>query len=609
MSQVLSNPFARGGAKKTAHNTNSKPQTDASRENAKKQLLNALEPRTDNQIEDLKYSSQDLSLKIEELIYNESEGSSENNEDTKDKRGKAKNPNKARAYRDKIRKIEIRLKGTRNKHIRDMLKKGELDVNEFCSLDEKTLNDDNYFKKKSDKEEDNSNTNIKTNNALKGGNKPKINKPPSLGKFPIPKFQPPSQFQKKTEEENINENKEDKKEENVNQNINENNNQIINEHKSENIIENNFGNSIENNQETSENKIENTNNDIQLGSAIEETQIASEKNPLEKPKENNEIVMNNLPDNDSDLFKENKEEKENPSVKQTQPPQRQSNNLFSNNTHPVSPSKIKPPTRPPFNKGVFKPTNINKPKLPNSPMKKGNESIPKEKEEIKPIEQKEEIPSNIGIEEPSPIETVKKEEIIQPKEENKKPSKVPQINLNQKEEEINKPLIKEEPPKEKKELSKLELLKLKLESKKKQPKTARGKKPQMETENKNNSNGFQTERNENKKEIKEEDKKNLNKNTNTNNNPLNPLNPIVEENHSEPIVSLKEEENPIIEEIPKEEEKKEELNEPQIQPIIQTESELIPEITEVKLNEEPLKENPKEENTFRSKPMINPLNE
>ena len=133
---------------------------DMTRENVKKQLINALDFKSDN---NCKFSSEDLALEIEEEIYKQNDNNS-----------------KSKDYRDKIRKIELRIKGNRNLFIREILKKGLISVKDFCKLDEKILNDDNYFRKLNG---DNLITNNNDNNIFTHLNK--------TLKFPIRNVRPP----------------------------------------------------------------------------------------------------------------------------------------------------------------------------------------------------------------------------------------------------------------------------------------------------------------------------------------------------------------------------------------------------------------------------------
>ncbi len=143
----------------------------------KKTLINALEPKKD---ENCKYTSEKIALEIEEEIYKQNNNSSQ-----------------SKSYREKIRKIELRIKGSRNLFIRKILKNGLIEIKTFCELDEKTLNDDNYFKQLSDDINDN-----ETLSTLNKGNS-FINKP---GKIPIKSTRPPivkmNIFQKRPIENN-----------------------------------------------------------------------------------------------------------------------------------------------------------------------------------------------------------------------------------------------------------------------------------------------------------------------------------------------------------------------------------------------------------------------
>ena len=174
INQVKKNPFAKAQAHKTlSTSTNvNVDKKDATRENVKKQLLNALDVNADAKISNLQYTSEKLSVEIEENIFKQNG-----------------NVSQSKGYRDKIRKFELRIKGTRNAYIREILKKGLLSVNEFCALDDKTLNDESYFKKLIGNE---SGSNV-NNNIVNDGKKPgsmkthKTAKPPALTAFHIPK--------------------------------------------------------------------------------------------------------------------------------------------------------------------------------------------------------------------------------------------------------------------------------------------------------------------------------------------------------------------------------------------------------------------------------------
>ena len=164
----LQNPFAKPVPKQNAEKSKQVVKKDSTRENVKKQLINALEKNKDNTIKDLKFTSEQIAIEIEEEVFKQNDESSKN-----------------RGYRDKIRKLEMRIKGMRNNHIRDILKKGLLSVNEFCNLDEKELNNENFFKKFLESEKPSNGDNQAGNhppssenlNSKKFGNMPKIIKP------------------------------------------------------------------------------------------------------------------------------------------------------------------------------------------------------------------------------------------------------------------------------------------------------------------------------------------------------------------------------------------------------------------------------------------------
>ena len=189
----LQNPFAKPVPKQNAEKSKQVVKKDSTRENVKKQLINALEKNKDNTIKDLKFTSEQIAIEIEEEVFKQNDESSKN-----------------RGYRDKIRKLEMRIKGMRNNHIRDILKKGLLSVNEFCNLDEKELNNENFFKKFLESEKPSNGDNQAGNhppssenlNSKKFGNMPKIIKPPPRNMIPsirpiIPKPIIPSNIQEK----------------------------------------------------------------------------------------------------------------------------------------------------------------------------------------------------------------------------------------------------------------------------------------------------------------------------------------------------------------------------------------------------------------------------
>ena len=172
----LTNPFAKPAPKKTAAPSKPIQKTDATRENVKKQLLNALEKSKDTSLKDIKLTSEEIAKEIEEQIFKQNDDSS-----------------KSKQYRDKIRKLEMRLKGPRNNYIRELLKKGKLSVFDFCNINDKDLMDDKYFKQlegntteNTDEPKKENNKNIKNNN-----NPPKmiprIAKPPPFKNIIMPK--------------------------------------------------------------------------------------------------------------------------------------------------------------------------------------------------------------------------------------------------------------------------------------------------------------------------------------------------------------------------------------------------------------------------------------
>ena len=117
------NPFAKPIQKKAPQPQKQAPKNDSTRENVKRQLINALDKSKDNSLNGLKINSEQIANEIEEEIFKQNDNSS-----------------KSRSYRDKIRKLEMRLKGPRNNFIREIIKKGKISVYDFCNLDEKRFN-------------------------------------------------------------------------------------------------------------------------------------------------------------------------------------------------------------------------------------------------------------------------------------------------------------------------------------------------------------------------------------------------------------------------------------------------------------------------------------
>ena len=140
----LTNPFAKANPKKPQVQSNLIPKVDSTRENVKKTLINDLEKGKDNLIQGLTKTSEQIAIEIEQEVYEQNDNSS-----------------KSRSYRDKIRKLGMRIKGMRNNHIRELLKKEIISVKDFCNLNDKELNDDNYFKNL-ENEQGNNNANNKT---------------------------------------------------------------------------------------------------------------------------------------------------------------------------------------------------------------------------------------------------------------------------------------------------------------------------------------------------------------------------------------------------------------------------------------------------------------
>jgi hypothetical protein len=54
---------------------------------------------------------------------------------------------KSKAYRDKCKKIIMRLKGKRNKHLRQLIREGLLDIAGLCKMNDEQLDDEKHFTK------------------------------------------------------------------------------------------------------------------------------------------------------------------------------------------------------------------------------------------------------------------------------------------------------------------------------------------------------------------------------------------------------------------------------------------------------------------------------
>lgn len=126
------------------------------REQIKKQLLDSLEPANDNNIKDLKIKSDELSVNLENAIY---EITGKNSKD--------------KSYREKTKKIITRLKGTRNQNVRILLKCSIITVDQLCSLSDKQVDDDAYFNKIASE----NNIGSKASDTNVKGKLPKINIP------------------------------------------------------------------------------------------------------------------------------------------------------------------------------------------------------------------------------------------------------------------------------------------------------------------------------------------------------------------------------------------------------------------------------------------------
>ena len=189
----LKDPFAKNVSKNNT--TASKPiqKTDSTRETVKKQLINALDKSKDKLLQDLKLSSEEIAKEIEEEVFVQNDNSS-----------------KSKAYRDKIRKLEMRLKGPRNNFIRELLKKGKLSVNEYCNLNDKDLMDDKYYKKYEENTTENKDDQKSENPSKTKPIGNRIVKPPAFKHIKMPK--PPvihtSNKNINTNDNNLNEKKE-----------------------------------------------------------------------------------------------------------------------------------------------------------------------------------------------------------------------------------------------------------------------------------------------------------------------------------------------------------------------------------------------------------------
>ena len=89
----LTNPFAKPKPKQPQTSSNPVPRVDSTRENVKKTLINALEKHKDDSIQGLIKTSEQIAIEIEQEVFEQNDNSS-----------------KKREYRDKIRKLEMRIK-------------------------------------------------------------------------------------------------------------------------------------------------------------------------------------------------------------------------------------------------------------------------------------------------------------------------------------------------------------------------------------------------------------------------------------------------------------------------------------------------------------------
>jgi hypothetical protein len=126
------------------------------REQIKKQLLDSLEPSNDSNIKNIELKSDELSIMLENSIF---ENSGKNSKD--------------KLYREKTKKIITRLKGTRNQNIRILIKSGIITVDQLCKMNDKLIDDDAYFNKIANENK----IGTKINESNNKGKLPKINIP------------------------------------------------------------------------------------------------------------------------------------------------------------------------------------------------------------------------------------------------------------------------------------------------------------------------------------------------------------------------------------------------------------------------------------------------
>ena len=289
----INNPFAKSIQKKPVQPAKQVQKTDSTRENVKRQLINALDKSKDNSISGLKITSEEIAKEIEEEIFKQNNNSSQKRE-----------------YRDKIRKIEMRLKGPRNNFIREIIKKGKISINDFCNMNDKDLMDDNYFKKLDDGEKIEESQKDNNKNVIKNNfNPPKkfgMAKPPILKNFKIPKPVAPSVIQQPIidsnnkdnifEDNNKDHNEENKKDEQI---------------KEQEIIKNNKDNKIVEPKQQKNNKIQspsiNNNNIVSMSN----NDIFSSSQNLDD-NVNNDINMHNInvPNDDNNIGEINISSKE-----------------------------------------------------------------------------------------------------------------------------------------------------------------------------------------------------------------------------------------------------------------------------------------------------------
>ena len=211
------------------------------RENIKKQLFEALEEKSDLNV---KTDSKTLSNLLEEAIF---EVTGKNSKD--------------RSYREKSKKIHLKLKGPRNANVRKALKLNFISPKDFCSLNDKQLEDESYFNGLIGE------TAINNNNEKKGG---MIGlKPPKLN---IPTFK--VDLNNNQEEENI----ENYFNSAVKETEEQKDNKLTEEHNIISKIEKDEIKEDNNNKIQEDNNLNNINSDVKVLENKEQTNIMIEDN-------------------------------------------------------------------------------------------------------------------------------------------------------------------------------------------------------------------------------------------------------------------------------------------------------------------------------------------